>query len=80
MSVLPVQPVVQRQRMQIFTKLHVDYSYSQAQSEALSIVSYVGCVISIACLSFTIIAMVVLRYVGLWDTCTHLVSFIISYL
>ena len=33
------------------------------QSEALSIVSYIGCAISIACLLFTIIMLIALRYV-----------------
>ena len=63
----------------MFTKLHVDHWYSQAQSEALSIISYIGCVISIACLSFTIIAMIVLRYVGLQDY-MHAFSFVYHYL
>ena len=32
-------------------------------SEALSIVSYIGCAISIICLLFTIVAIIILRYV-----------------
>ena len=35
------------------------------QSEALSIVSYIGCAISIACLLFTIIMLIGLRYVSM---------------
>ncbi|XP_065903420.1 uncharacterized protein [Dysidea avara] len=43
-----------------FTVL-VDTTGGSAQSEALSIVSYVGCGISIVCLTFTIIVLIVLR-------------------
>ena len=36
---------------------------SDSESEALSIVSYIGCGISIACLLFTIVVLIVLRQV-----------------
>ena len=40
--------------------------FTQSDSEALSIVSYIGCGISIACLLITIAALIALRYVPLF--------------
>ena len=48
------------------------------QSEALSIVSYIGCAISIACLLFTITMLIVLRYVCICSC--NLLSIILMFL